>query len=63
MTMFDIIRKLVKQPEANAQIVLDMDDMRQRNEARIARIKADMGEKYILHPSHNKSRLDIPRPV
>ena len=63
MTMIDIIRKLVKQPEANAQIILDMDGMRQRNEARIARIKADMGEKYILHPSHNKSRLDTPRPV
>jgi len=61
MTMVDLIRKLVKQPESNVQF--DLDGMRQRNEQRIAKIKADMGEKYILHPSHNKTRLDIPRPV
>ena len=62
MTMIDIIRKLVKQPEPNVA-VFDMDGMRQRNEMRIAKIKADMGEKYILHPSHKKSRLNEPRPV
>ena len=62
MTMIDIIRKLVKQPEPNVA-VFDMDGMRQRNEQRIAKIKADMGEKYILHPSHKKSRLNEPRPV
>lgn len=36
---------------------------RLRNEQRIEAIKQEMGEKYILHPSHNKSRLDTPRPV
>ena len=36
---------------------------RKRNEERIEQIKAEMGEKYILHPSHNKTRLDEPRPV
>lgn len=36
---------------------------RKRNEARIEAIKAEMGEKYILHPSHTKTRLDEPRPV
>ncbi len=61
MTMIDIIRKLVKQPESNVQF--DLDGIRQRNEQRIAKIKADMGEKHILHPSHNKTRLDTPRPV
>ena len=61
MTIIDIIRKLVKQPEST--VSFDLDGMRQRNEQRIAKIKADMGEKYILHPSHNKTRLDIPRPV
>ena len=35
----------------------------ERNAARIEAIKAEMGTKYILHPSHMKSRLDEPRPV
>ena len=65
MTMFDVIRKLVKpiQSDVNAYQLLDMDGMRERNEQRIARIKAEMGEKYILHPSHKCSKLDTPRPV
>jgi hypothetical protein len=61
MTMYDIIRKLVKQPESN--VSFDLDGLRERNETRIAQIKAEMGTKYILHPSHTKSRLDTPRPV
>jgi hypothetical protein len=61
MTMFDLIRKLVKQPESN--VSFDLDGLRERNETRIAQIKAEMGTKYILHPSHTKSRLDTPRPV
>lgn len=36
---------------------------RKRNEARIEQIKAEMGEKYILHPSRTKTKLDEPRPV
>ena len=64
MTMFDIIRKLVKTPvETTPQILMGMEGMAERNAARIAQIKAEMGEKYILHPSHIKSRLDEPRPV
>lgn len=35
----------------------------QRNAERIAKIKEEMGERWILHPSHIKSRLDEPRPV
>jgi hypothetical protein len=61
MTMFDLIRKLVKQPESN--VSFDLDGLRERNETRIAQIKTEMGTKYILHPSHTKSRLDTPRPV
>lgn len=36
---------------------------RARNEERMAKIKEEMGTKWILHPSHIKSRLDEPRPV
>lgn len=36
---------------------------RKRNEERIEKIKAEMGDKWVLHPSHKKSRLDEPRPV
>ena len=64
MTMIDIIRKLVKAPaESTPQILMGMEGMAERNAARIAQIKAEMGTKYILHPSHMKSRLDMPRPV
>jgi hypothetical protein len=61
--MFDIIRKLVKPEQVNPIELMDMAGMRERNEARIKRIKAEMGELYILHPSHKKSKLDAPRPV
>ena len=63
MTMFDIIRKFVKPQEINPVDLMQMAGMRERNEARIAKIKAEMGELYILHPSHKKSKLDAPRPV
>ena len=64
MTMIDIIRKLVKAPaESTPQILMGMEGMAERNAARIAQIKAEMGTKYILHPSHMKSKLDMPRPV
>ena len=62
--MIDIIRKLVKAPaESTPQILMGMEGMAERNAARIAQIKAEMGEKYILHKSHMKSKLDEPRPV
>ena len=63
MTMFDIVRKLVKPQECDAKELLVMAGMRERNEARIEQIKAEMGEKYILHPSHKCGKLDTPRPV
>lgn len=41
----------------------DLHEQRKRNEARIEQIKLEMGEKYIMHPSHIKSKLAEPRPV
>ena len=64
MTMFDIIRKFVKTPvQTTPQILMGMEGMQERNAARIAKIKEEMGTKYILHPAHTKSRLEEPRPV
>ena len=63
MKLTNIIRNLVKQPEVSPVDIMQMAGMRERNEARIAKIKAEMGASYILHPSHKKSKLDAPRPV
>ena len=40
-----------------------MEGMAERNAKRIEAIKKEMGEKWILHPNHKKSRLNEPRPV
>ena len=68
MTMFDLFRSLIagkSSEELARESALDQEslNLRQRNEARIAKIKEEMGTKYILHPSHMKTRLDEPRPV
>lgn len=49
--------------ELHDKLEADSVARRKRNEARIEKIKADMGEKYILHPCHTKTKLDEPRPV
>lgn len=59
----NIIEKFQKDSGVTPQLLLQMEGMRERNEARIEAIKQEMGEKYILHPSHMKHRLDEPRPV
>ena len=63
----DVITKLIemfkKEATVTPQVLMDMDGMRQRNEARIEQIKKEMGDKYILAECHKKSRLDNPRPV
>lgn len=63
----DAITKLIdmfkKQSTVTPQVLMDMDGMRQRNEARIEQIKKEMGDKYILAECHKKSRLNNPRPV
>ena len=63
MTMFDIIRKLVKTQEVDARELLGMSGLAERNQKRLDAIKAEMGEKYILHPSHKCGKLHTPRPV
>ena len=67
MTMTDTIRKIVQrfQKESNVtpQMLMQMEGMAERNAKRIEAIKLEMGTRYILHPSHIKSRLDEPRPV
>jgi hypothetical protein len=70
MSFFDTIAMLAssagygsKQNGEQAQINQELINQRIRNQARIEQIKIEMGEKYILHPSHNKTRLDTPRPV
>lgn len=67
MTMTDTIRKIVerfkKESSVTPQMLMQMEGMAERNKKRIEAIKEEMGEKYILHPSHMKSRLNEPRPV
>lgn len=67
MTMTDTIRKIVlrfqKESNVTPQMLMQMEGMAERNAKRIAQIKSEMGEKYILHPSHMKHRLNEPRPV
>ena len=64
MTMVDIIMDLFrKECEPKIEVLAPMAGMRERNEARIAKIKEEMGTKWIMHPSHKKSRLEDPRPV
>ena len=65
----DIITKLIdmfktdSDADLNAKLEQESALRRQRNEERMETIKREMGEKWILHPSHKKSRLDEPRPV
>ena len=59
----NIIEKFQKDSGVTPQLLLQMEGMRERNEARIEAIKQEMGDKYILHPSHMKHKLDEPRPV
>ena len=58
-----LIEKFHKSADVTPQLLLQMDGMRERNEARIQAIKQEMGENYILHPVHVKRRLEEPRPV
>ena len=58
-----IINKFKKEATVTPQMLLQMDGMAERNAKRIEAIKQEMGELYILHPSHKKSRLEVVRPV
>ena len=63
----DIITKLIEMFKKDAQVdahqLLGMEGLSARNDARLAKIKNDMGTKYLLHPSNKKTKLDEPRPV
>ena len=63
--MNNLFKKLfTKQQETTpCKALLELDAIRERKEKRMAEIKESMGELYILHPSHKKSRLEIARPV
>ena len=63
--MNNLFKKLFTKQEESmpSKALLELKSIQQRNEERMAKIKAEMGTKYILHPSHMKSRLDEPRPV
>ena len=65
MKIQDIImlfrRNRVEAP--TAEMLAIQAGMADRNAKRIAKIKEEMGEKWILHPSQRKSRLNEPRPV
>ena len=63
MNIRQIIERFKKDAAPTPQMLLQMEGMAERNASRIEAIKKEMGEKYILHPSHMKSKLDEPRPV
>ena len=63
----NIIKKIIsafkQKPEVSPYELLGMEGLAARNEARLAKIKDEMGDKWILHKSHTKHKLDEPRPV
>ena len=63
MNIYQIIAKFKHKETPTPELLLIMKGMRERNEARIEQIKREMGEKYILHPSHTRTKLNEPRPV
>ena len=63
MNILNIINRFKKAAEPNAMVLADLAELQKRNAKRMAAIKESMGELYILHPSHKKSRLEIARPV
>ena len=63
MNIRQIIDSFKKQVEPNANMLVELAELQKRNEQRLKAIKQEMGEKYILHKSHMKSRLNEPRPV
>ena len=62
MSFIDLFRKS-KMFYVEPCVPTIMEGMAERNAKRMEAIKQEMGEKWILHPSHKKSRLNEPRPV
>lgn len=63
MKLLDIINRFKQEATVTPQILLGMEGMAERNAARIAQIKEEMGEKWLHHPANKKSRLETARPV
>ncbi len=64
--MIKRIMELFKQQTNDAfyqKLEMESQARAKRNAERIEAIKQEMGEKWIMHPSHTKGRLDEPRPV
>lgn len=62
MSFIDLFRRS-KMFHVEQHIPPIMEGMAERNAKRIEAIKQEMGDKWILHPSHTKKRLQEPRPV
>ena len=65
MNIRSIIERFKHTADAEIAAKLEQESIarRARNEARMAKIKEEMGTLYILHPDHKKAKLDQPRPV
>lgn len=59
----ELMAMFAKLPETDPKLDLEIAERQKRMRDRMEEIKAEMGDKYILHPSHKKGRLDEPRPV
>ena len=62
MSFIDLFRKS-KMFHVEHPVPPIMEGMAERNAKRLEAIKQEMGDKWILHPNHKKSRLQEPRPV
>lgn len=58
-----LISKFKQLPDTNPDLDREISERQERMRQRMEAIKQEMGEKYILHPNHKKTRLDSPRPV
>ena len=63
MKIIDIINSFKEKATPDANLLAEYAQLQDRNKKRIEAIKEAMGEKYIMHKSHMKSRLSEPRPV
>lgn len=58
-----LMSMFAKIPDSNPDLDREISERQKRMRDRMEEIKKEMGEKYILHPNHKKTRLDSPRPV
>ena len=65
MTFTDIIRRFIPTPQqlSIVDVYPCLAGQAERNKERMDAIKAEMGTKWILHPSHKAKKLKNRRPV